>query len=166
MPLAWQVLPLPVMDIARPDIKKQKQRRLIIWAGIGVVVLTVAVVLVSRLKPAAPVVDASTVWPDTVKRGDMIRQVRGSTGTLAPREDSIELIPALTDATVVRIRVLPGHHRQARHGPDGPGSARGRAEVARCPIAGESRRGRLQGQAGDAAQHPDGQEDRGRASGD
>jgi len=96
------------MDIARPDIKKQKQRRLILWAGIGVVVLTVAVVLVSRLKPAAPVVDGSTVWPDTVKRGDMIRQVRGSTGLLVPREDSIELVPALTDATVVRIRVLPG----------------------------------------------------------
>ncbi len=96
------------MDIARPDLKKQKRRRLYIWAGIGVVVLTVAVVLVSRLKPAAPTVDASTVWPDTVKRGNMIRQVRGSTGTLVPREDSIELIPALTDATVVRIRVLPG----------------------------------------------------------
>src|ERR1700757_3486907 len=96
------------MDIARPDIKKQKRRRLIVWAGIGVVVLTVAVVLVSRLKPAAPVVDASTVWPDTVKRGDFTRQVRGSTGTLVPREDSIQLIPALTDATVVRIRVLPG----------------------------------------------------------
>src|SRR5579863_7680959 len=96
------------MDIARPDIKKQKRRRLFIWAGIGVVVLTVAVVLVSRLKPAAPTVDASTVWPDTVKRSDMIRQVHGSTGTLVPREDSIELIPAQTDATVVRIRVLPG----------------------------------------------------------
>ncbi len=96
------------MDIARPDLKKQKRRRLFIWAGIGIVVLTIAVVLVSRLKPAAPTVDASTVWPDTVKRGDMIRQVRGSTGTLVPREDSIELIPALTDATVIRIRVLPG----------------------------------------------------------
>jgi HlyD family secretion protein len=106
--LAWQVHYSEPMDIARPDLKKQKQRRLMIWAGIGVVVLTVAVVLVSRLKPAAPVVDASTVWPDTVKRGDMIRQVRGSTGLLVPREDSIELIPALTDATVVRIRVLPG----------------------------------------------------------
>jgi RND family efflux transporter MFP subunit len=96
------------MDIARPDLKKQKRRRLFIWAGIGVVVLTVAVVLVSRLKPAAPTVDASTIWPDTVKHGDFTRQVRGSTGTLVPREDSIELIPALTDATVVRIRVLPG----------------------------------------------------------
>jgi HlyD family secretion protein len=96
------------MDIARPDLKKQKRRRLIVWAGIGVVVLTIAVVLVSRLKPAAPTVDASTIWPDTVKHGDFTRQVRGSTGTLVPREDSIELIPALTDATVVRIRVLPG----------------------------------------------------------
>jgi len=96
------------MDIARPDLKKQKRRRLYIWAGIGVVVLTVAVVLVSRLKPAAPTVDASTIWPDTVKHGDFTRQVRGSTGTLVPREDSIELIPALTDATVVHIRVLPG----------------------------------------------------------
>jgi RND family efflux transporter MFP subunit len=38
----------------------------------------------------------------------MIRQVRGSTGSLVPREDSIELIPAQTDATIVRIRVLPG----------------------------------------------------------
>ncbi len=96
------------MDIARPDIKKQKRRRLIIWAGVGVVVLAAAVFAVARLKPAAPTVDASTVWPDTVKRGNMIRQVRGSTGSLVPREDSIELIPAQTDATVVRIRALPG----------------------------------------------------------
>jgi HlyD family secretion protein len=96
------------MDIARPDIKLKKRRQTFIWAGVGVVVLAAAAFGVSRLKPAAPTLDASTIWPDTVKRGNMIRQVRGSTGTLQPREDSIELIPALTDATVVRIRVLPG----------------------------------------------------------
>ena len=96
------------MDIARPDIKLKKRRQTITWSGVGVVVLIAAALGVSRLKPAAPVVDASAVWPDTVKRGDMIRQVRGSTGTLQPREDSIVLIPALTDATVTRIRVLPG----------------------------------------------------------
>ena len=45
------------MDIARPDLKKKRRRRLLIWAGIAVVVLTVAVVAVSRLKPAAPSVD-------------------------------------------------------------------------------------------------------------
>jgi RND family efflux transporter MFP subunit len=96
------------MDIARPDIKKKKTRQLYVWSGIGVVVLAVAAFAVSRLKPAAPTVDRSTIWTDTVKRGPMIRQVRGSTGTLVPREDSIELIPAQTEATVVRIRVLPG----------------------------------------------------------
>ena len=96
------------MDIARPDIKLKKRRQTITWSGVGVVVVLAAALGVSRLKPAAPTVDASTVWPDTVKRGDMIRQVRGSTGTLQPREDAIQLIPALTDATVVHIRVLPG----------------------------------------------------------
>jgi RND family efflux transporter MFP subunit len=85
-----------------------KRRRLLLWAGVAGLVAVVAVVAVLRLKPAAPTVDRSTIWPDTVKRGPMIRQVRGSTGSLVPREDSIELIPAQTDATVVRIRVLPG----------------------------------------------------------
>jgi multidrug resistance efflux pump len=96
------------MDIARPDIKLKKRRQLIVWIGVAVVVLSAAVYGVSRLKPASPTVDASAVWPDTVKRGNIIRQVRGSTGTLTPREDSIQLIPALTDVTVVRVRVLPG----------------------------------------------------------
>jgi multidrug resistance efflux pump len=96
------------MDIARPDIKRKKKRQMAVWIAVAVVVLAGAAFAVSRLKPAAPTVDVSAVWPDTVKRGNMIRQVRGSTGTLVPREDSIELIPALTDATVVRIRVLPG----------------------------------------------------------
>jgi HlyD family secretion protein len=96
------------MDIARPDLKKKKMRQYVIWAGVAAVLLTVAAVAVSRLKPAALSVDRSTIWPDTVKRGDLTIQVRGSTGQLVPREDSIELIPAQTDATVVRILVLPG----------------------------------------------------------
>jgi len=96
------------MDIARPDIRKKKKRQMFVWAGVGVVVLTILAIAVSRLKPAAPTVDRSAIWTDTVKRGPMMRQVHGSTGSLVPREDSIELIPAQTDATVVRIRVLPG----------------------------------------------------------
>ena len=106
--MARQVLSTDVMDIARPDLKKKRKRQLIVWAVVAVVVLTVLAVAVSRLKPAAPSVDRSTIWPDTVKRGDLTIQVRGSTGSLVPREDSIELIPAQTDATVVRILVLPG----------------------------------------------------------
>jgi multidrug resistance efflux pump len=95
------------MDIARPDIKKKKLRRQIVIGAIGLVVVAAAAAAVLRLKPAAPTMDASTVWPDTVKRGPMIVQVRGL-GTLVPSEESIRLIPAQTEATVVRIRVLPG----------------------------------------------------------
>jgi HlyD family secretion protein len=95
------------MDISRPDIKKKKLRRQIVVLAIVALGVTAAAWAVMRLKPAVPTVDASTVWPETVKRGDMIRNVRGL-GTLVPREESIELIPAQTDATVVRIRVLPG----------------------------------------------------------
>lgn len=95
------------MDISRPDIKKKKFRRNAAWIAVGVVVLAAAAIGVYRLKPAAPTVDASVVWPDTVKRGPLVVQVRGL-GTLVPREDSIQLIPAQTEATVVRIRVLPG----------------------------------------------------------
>src|ERR1700739_769518 len=96
------------MDIARPDLKQKKQRRLVIWAGAAAVIVAVAAVAVYRLKPAAPTVDRSTIWTDTVKRGPMIRQVRASIGSLVPRADRIERVPAQTEATVVRIRVLPG----------------------------------------------------------
>ena len=96
------------MDIARPDIKQRKKRQTLLWAGAAVVAVALLAVIVLRLKPAAPTVDRSTIWTDTVKRGPLVPQVRSSTGVLAPREDSIELIPAQTDATVVRIRVLPG----------------------------------------------------------
>ncbi|MGA7887805.1 MAG: HlyD family efflux transporter periplasmic adaptor subunit [Acidobacteriaceae bacterium] len=95
------------MDIARPDIRKKKRRRQILIGCIAAAVLGGAAWAVMRLKPAIPTVDASTVWPDTVKRGDMVVQVRGL-GTLVPREESISLVPAQTDATVVSIRVLPG----------------------------------------------------------
>ena len=73
-----------------------------------VLVLAVAVYFILHLKPAIPTVD-SAVWTDTVKRGPLLVQVRGP-GTLVPREDRIRLIPAETEATVMRIRVLPGAH--------------------------------------------------------
>jgi multidrug efflux pump subunit AcrA (membrane-fusion protein) len=95
------------MDISRPDLKAKKRKRQALTIAIGVVVLAGVTFLVMRLKPAAPTVDRSVVWTDTVKRGPMIRQVRGL-GTLVPREDAIRQIPAQTEATVVRILTLPG----------------------------------------------------------
>ncbi len=95
------------MDIARPDIRKKKLRRQIIVLVLVALGVTAAAWAVMRLKPAIPTVDASTVYPETVKRGDFTVNVRGL-GTLVPREESIQLIPAQTDATIVSIRVLPG----------------------------------------------------------
>jgi multidrug resistance efflux pump len=101
-----------MMDIARPDIKRQKRRRQIIGAVIGVVLLGIVTIGVSRLKPAAQEVERSTVWTDTVKRGPMVRQVRGL-GSLIPSQEFTRQIPAETEATVVRIRMLPGSQVKA-----------------------------------------------------
>ena len=76
------------MDIARPDLKKQKKRRLIMWAGVAVVVIAVAAVLVYRLKPAAPTVDRSTVWTRHGKTRTDDPAGPRLDGLLVPREDS------------------------------------------------------------------------------
>jgi HlyD family secretion protein len=95
------------MDISRPDLKAKKKRRQIVTIAVMVLAVAILTILVRRLKPAAPTVDRSTIWTDSVKQGPMLRQVRGL-GTLKPREDAIRQIPAQTDATVVRILMLPG----------------------------------------------------------
>jgi HlyD family secretion protein len=95
------------MDIARPEFKRQKRRRQAVLAGIAVLVVALVTIGVSRLRPAAPSVERGTVWTDTVKRGSMLRQVRGL-GSLIPSQESVRQIPAETEATVVRIRILPG----------------------------------------------------------
>jgi multidrug resistance efflux pump len=95
------------MDIARPDIKAQKRRRQSIFVAAVVLAVAAVSVGVSRLKPAAPTVERGTVWTDTVKHGSMLRQVRGL-GSLIPSQESVRQIPAETEATVVRIHMLPG----------------------------------------------------------
>src|SRR5712675_762986 len=100
------------MDIARPELKLQKRRRQIVMFGIGAVVVVAVTIGVMRLKPAAPSVERGTVWMDVVKRGPMLRQVRGP-GSLIPAQEAVRQIPAETEATVVRIRVLPGSQVQA-----------------------------------------------------
>src|SRR3984957_13153359 len=100
------------MDIARPDIKAKKSRRRIVTIAVAILILAAVTFAVMRLKPAAPTVERSVVWTDTVKRGNLIRQVRGN-GTLVPREDSIRQIAAQTSATVTRFLVLPGSNVKA-----------------------------------------------------
>lgn len=101
-----------MMDIARPEFKAQKRRRQTIIVVVVVLAVAAVSVGVSRLKPAAPTVERGSVWTDTVKRGPMLRQVRGL-GSLVPTQESVRQIPAETEATVVRIRMLPGSQVKA-----------------------------------------------------
>jgi HlyD family secretion protein len=94
------------MDIARsPDVIRKKKMRRALYGGVALVVIILITVGVSRLQPAAPSVERATVWIDTVKRGSMIRQVRGS-GTLVPEE--IRWVTATTTGRIERIVLRPG----------------------------------------------------------
>lgn len=95
-----------MVDIARSsDVIRKKKIRRALYGGAALLVIILITVGVSRLKPAAPSVDRATVWIDTVKKGSMIRQVRGS-GTLVPEE--IRWIPATTQGRVEKILLRPG----------------------------------------------------------
>ena len=93
------------MDVARPDLAKKKKKRRLIIIGGSALALVVIGVAVSRLKPAAMSVDRASVWIDTVKRGPMLRQVRGL-GTLVPED--IRWIAASKEGRVEKIIVRPG----------------------------------------------------------
>jgi HlyD family secretion protein len=94
-----------MVDIARPDIAKAKRLRRIVYGTGTLVVLSVFSWWVFQLEPAAPRVERDTVYMDTVERGEMIRNVRG-TGTLVPEQ--IRWISAITSGTVERIVLQPG----------------------------------------------------------
>ncbi len=93
------------MDIPRPSAARQRRIRQIIYGAVALIVIVAVSVGLSRLKPAAPTVERSTVWFDTVKRGPMVRQVRGL-GVLVPED--IRWIPAVTQGRIERIVIRPG----------------------------------------------------------
>ena len=94
-----------MVDIPRPDLARWKRLKLSLYAATAIIVVALVTVVVSRLEPAAPRVDADTVYTDTVARGSMVRQVRGA-GTLVPEE--IRWITATTQGIVERILLRPG----------------------------------------------------------
>ena len=93
------------MDIVRTELKRRRRLLRIIYSAAGLVVAALVTLGLSRLKAAAPTVDKTTVWTDTVKRGPMLREVRGL-GTLVP--ETIRVIPAATDGRVEQRLLLPG----------------------------------------------------------
>jgi len=96
------------MDIARPDLARKRRRRRLLLGAATVAGLAAITAVLARLEPAAPLVP--TPWMDTVKRGQMLRQVRGN-GTLVPEQ--IQFIQADTAGLVERILVQPGAAVQA-----------------------------------------------------
>jgi HlyD family secretion protein len=93
------------MDIARPELKQKKRRRQYVIGGAIAACLLVAVAGLAALGPAIPSVERSSVLVDQVKRGELLREVRGP-GTLVPKE--IRWIAAETAARVERIVIKPG----------------------------------------------------------
>lgn len=93
------------MDIARPDQSKARRRKRIVYGVIAAVALVGITIALAKLKPAAPTVERNLVWIDTVKKGQMLRQVRGL-GTLVPEE--IRWIAARTQGRVDKIILRPG----------------------------------------------------------
>ncbi len=93
------------MDIPRTSAAQQRRRRRIIYGIVGLLLVVLITMGLSRLKPAAPGVERSTVVVDMVKRGSMLRQVRGL-GTLVPED--IRWLPALADGRVEKILIRPG----------------------------------------------------------
>jgi HlyD family secretion protein len=93
------------MDVARQGVARRKMIRRIIIGAVVLTAIPLITVGLSRLKPAAPTVERAVIWPGTVKRGEMLRQVRGL-GTLVPED--ILAIPATTDGRVTRKLLLPG----------------------------------------------------------
>lgn len=90
------------MDIPR---EKKPNRKRFIYIGGGAAALVLTTVGLSRLKPAAPTVEAGTLWMDTVRQGRMVREVRGP-GTLVPEQ--IRWVSAIAPGRVEKKLVLPG----------------------------------------------------------
>jgi HlyD family secretion protein len=93
------------MDVPRKSAARKKRIRQIVTAVVALIAIAVVTKVLAGLKPAAPSVELAQLWPDTVKRGPMLRQVRGL-GTLVP--ETPWTIPALTDGRIEQRLMLPG----------------------------------------------------------
>jgi len=93
------------MDIPRIGYRQRKWRRNVLLLVLAAALVAGVSIFISRLEPALPAVDRSSVWIDTVVRGPLIRDVRGI-GTLVPED--VRWIPARTDARVEQIVIWPG----------------------------------------------------------
>jgi HlyD family secretion protein len=92
-----------VVDIPRKP--RDLRKRSLIFAACAAAVIAAITFGLSRLRAAAPVVDRGGLWTDTVKRGPMLREVKGP-GTLVP--ERIRFMTADTAGRIERIPLRPG----------------------------------------------------------
>src|SRR5262249_42460714 len=94
------------MDIPRSEkVKRNKRIRRGLYLALTLAALGVVTVVLSKLEPAPPGVESATVVSGEVKRGELVRNVRGS-GTLAPEE--IRQITAIVNGRIEKRYVKPG----------------------------------------------------------
>ena len=94
------------MDIPRgKEVARRKLIRRFILGALFLAAIPMITWGLARLKPAAPEVELATLWPDTVKRGPMVREVRGL-GKLIVEE--YIWIPAQFDGRIEKVNFLPG----------------------------------------------------------
>jgi len=101
-----------VLDIPRESNQRQRRIRMIIYSVVGAAVVAGITVFLSRLKPAAPVVDKTAVWIDTVKKGPMVIGVR-ALGIVAPQTKGAK---APSNSTTVRLRIPQAQAKDVRGG--------------------------------------------------
>ena len=99
-----------VLDIPRESNQRQRRIRMIIYSVVGVAVVAGITVFLSRLKPAAPVVDKTAVWIDTVKKGPMVIGVE-ALGIVAPQTKGAK---APSNSTTVRLRIPQAQAKDVR----------------------------------------------------
>jgi hypothetical protein len=104
--------PTGVLDIPRQSNKRQRQIRRIVYSVVGLAAIAAITIFLSRLKPAAPVVDKTTIWVDTVKKGPMAIEVRGL-GTLLPPTKGAQ---ATSKSAVAQLKIPEAQAKDVRVG--------------------------------------------------
>jgi hypothetical protein len=101
-----------VLDIPRESNQRQRRIRMIIYCVVGIAAIAGITIFLSRLKPAAPVVEKTTIWVDTVKKGPMVIAVRGL-GTFAPQTKGAK---APSNSTTVLLKIPEAQAKDVRTG--------------------------------------------------
>ena len=93
------------MDVRRPEIAKKKKRQRIALTTVGTIAVVATVVGLFSYKPGPYKVDKETIHVSDVRRGEMLREIRGI-GSLIPAE--IRWVAARSSGRIERIHILPG----------------------------------------------------------